>query len=133
MLGALGWNIAWHSASEVAVLQVRQPLYVVMADETIRNRYQVHIVNKTEQDQIYSVKVRGIPVSALDLGALSEIKVRAGGSLLVSAKVGLDQHTAKKTHQFEFVVKSQTADEKEIVRKVDFTAPHEHEHENEHD
>jgi len=133
MFCVLGWNIAMHSSSEVAVLQVRQPLYVELADETIRNRYQVHIVNKTEQDQVYSVKVRGIPESALDLGALSEIKVRAGKSLLVSAKVGLDEHTAKKTRQFEFVIKSQAADAKEIVRKVDFTAPHDHEHEQEHD
>jgi len=124
MIGALGWNIASRSDTEVGIQQVRQPLYVELADESIRNRYQIHLVNKTEQDQTFSVTVQGIPAKALDLGALNEIKVRSGKSLMVAAKVDLDALTAKKTRSFEFVIKAQTPDAQEIMRKVDFTSPH---------
>jgi len=133
MVAALSWSIATRSDVEVGVQQVRQPLYVVLSDETIRNRYQIHIVNKMEQDMVYAVTVRGIPQTALDLGALAEIKVRAGKSLMVTAKVDLDEHSAKKTKKFYFVVKPQSADAREVVREADFTAPHEHEHEHEYE
>jgi cytochrome c oxidase accessory protein FixG len=132
MIGALFWSIFTRSNSEVGVQQVRQPLYVALSDDTIRNRYQIHIVNKTEQDLVYSIHVQGIPENALDLGALPEIKVRAGKSLMVAAKVDLDEHTARQTKEFYFVIKPQLAEAKEIVREVDFTSPHEHEHEKEH-
>lgn len=132
MVSALIWSIVMRSDVEVGIQQVRQPLYVVLSDESIRNRYQIHIVNKMEQDMVYSVKVRGIPESALDIGALSEIKVRAGKSLMIAVKVDLDEHTAKKIKEFTFVVKPQSADAQEVVRKVDFTAPHENEHEQDH-
>ena len=133
MLGALGWNIASHSDIEVGIQQVRKPLYVMMSDDTVRNRYQIHIVNKSEQDQNYSVTVRGIPQSALDLGALTEIKVRAGKSLKIFANVDIDERLAENTHQFEFLI-NPTNNTEGIVRKVDFSSPaHKHKHEAEHD
>lgn len=89
---------------EGSVQQVRQPLYVVMGDGSIRNRYQIRINNKTDVDHIYRIEVQGIPQAALDLGSLREIKVRAGKSLTVQASVRLDQATAARTRDFELTI-----------------------------
>lgn len=120
MIGGLAWNISTRSDAEVRVLQVRQPLYVKLSDGTVRNRYQVHIVNKTEREQTYHVEVRGIPQTALDLGALKEIRVRAGKSLQINAKVDLPEEIAEKTRHFDFVVTSDSAPKEPIVRKASF-------------
>jgi cytochrome c oxidase accessory protein FixG len=120
MIGALGYNIGTRSDAEVRVQQIRQPLFVKLSDGSVRNRYQVHIVNKTEADQTYQVVVSGIPASALDLGKVSTIRVRAGKDLLLNAKIDLPEDMAKKTREFEFVVTAESAPREPIVRKVGF-------------
>jgi cytochrome c oxidase accessory protein FixG len=122
MIGALGYNIGTRSDAEVRVQQIRQPLFVKLSDGSVRNRYQVHIVNKTEADQTYQVVVSGIPASALDLGKVSTIRVRAGKDLLLNAKIDLPEDMAKKTHEFEFVVTAESAPREPIVRKVGFNS-----------
>ncbi|HSH73206.1 MAG TPA: cytochrome c oxidase accessory protein CcoG [Methylophilaceae bacterium] len=104
MTGALFYNISTRSDSEVNVQQIRQPLFIMLSDGSFRNRYQVHIVNKTEQEQSYQLSVKGIPAEALDMGSLPEIKVRAGKSLIVNAKVNLSHELAERTETFKFVV-----------------------------
>ena len=107
---------------EVNVQQIRQPLYVTLSDGSIRNRYMVHIVNKNEADQIYKIGVDDIPAEALDLGNLSEIKIRAGKALSVNAKVTLSHEIAEKTHNFEFkVMEISTGEEFEV--KTSFNGP----------
>jgi len=120
MLGALGYNIGTRSDAEVRVQQIRQPLFVKLSDGSVRNRYQVHIVNKTETDETYQVAVSGIPPSALDLGAVSTIRVRAGKDLLLNAKVDLPEEMAKQTREFEFIVTADSAPREPMVRKVGF-------------
>lgn len=120
MIGALGYNIGTRSDAEVRVQQIRQPLFVKLSDGSVRNRYHVHIVNKTEADQTYQVAVSGIPASALDLGKVSTIRVRAGKDLLLNAKIDLPEDMAKKTREFEFVVTAESAPREPIVRKVGF-------------
>ncbi|HSI22576.1 MAG TPA: cytochrome c oxidase accessory protein CcoG [Methylophilaceae bacterium] len=120
MIGALTYNIGTRSDAEVRVEKIRQPLFVKLADGSVRNRYQVHIVNKTELEETYKVEVRGIPASALDLGAVTTIRVRAGKDLLLNAKVDLPEETAEHTHEFEFMVTPNSAPKEPIVRKVGF-------------
>ena len=120
MIGALIYNIGTRSDAEVRVEKIRQPLFVKLADGSVRNRYQVHIVNKTELEETYRVEVRGIPASALDLGAVTTIRVRAGKDLLLNAKVDLPEETAEHTREFEFIVTSNSAPREPIVRKVGF-------------
>jgi cytochrome c oxidase accessory protein FixG len=104
MTGLLFYNIGTRSDTEVNVQQVRQPLFIMLSDGSFRNRYQVHIVNKTEQDQTYKLSVHDIPADALDMGNIPELKVRAGKSLMVNAKVNLSHELAEKTGKFEFVI-----------------------------
>lgn len=120
MIGGLIYNIGTRSDAEVQVQQVRQPLFVKLSDGSVRNRYQLHIVNKTERDETYQVQVRGIPAEALDLGAVSLIRVRAGKNLVLNAKVNLPEATASKTREFEFVITADAAPKEPIVRKAKF-------------
>jgi len=125
MVGALIYSIETQTASEVRIAQVRQPLYVHLSDDRIRNRYELHIVNKTEHEESYEVKVRGVPQGALDMGAeQNPVVIRAGKSLRLTAKIDLDEHLAKKTRDFEFVIRSKSAPDEEIVRQVSFNAEH---------
>jgi cytochrome c oxidase accessory protein FixG len=121
MIGALIYNIGTRSGAEVRAEQVRQPLYVKLSDGSVRNRYLLHIVNKTEQEETYRVTVREIPAEALDLGAVSEIRVRPGKDLQLNARVTLPHEVAEHTHEFEFVVTPEHAPQEVIVRKATFT------------
>jgi cytochrome c oxidase accessory protein FixG len=120
MIGALMYNIGTRSDAEVRVEKIRQPLFVKLSDGSVRNRYQVHIVNKTELEETYKVEVRGIPADALDLGAVTTIRVRAGKDLVLNAKVDLPEATAEHTREFEFIVTPDSAPREPMVRKVGF-------------
>lgn len=126
MTSVLFYNIGTRSDTEVNVQQVRQPLYVLLSDGTVRNRYQIHIVNKSETEQTYEVHVHHIPDEALDMGNIPEIKVRPGKALAVNAKINLSHELAEKTHEFEFeITRASTGEHMEI--ETSFNSPKEHE------
>lgn len=118
--GFLFYNIGNRSDTEVNVLQNRQPLYVVLSDGSYRNRYQVHILNKTERDEVYEVSVRGIPADALDLGQIPEIRVRAGKSLSVNARIDLSKELAAQTQTFEFVIQPSSPGAEAVIVPTNF-------------
>ena len=125
MTSVLFYNIGTRSDTEVNIQQVRQPLFVLLSDGSVRNRYQIHIVNKTETEQTYEVTVHHIPKEALDMGNIPEIKVRAGKALAVNAKINLSHELAEKTHEFEFEVTQVSTGEK-MELEASFNTPREH-------
>jgi polyferredoxin len=120
----LFYNISTRKDTEVTVLQVRQPLFVVLSDGSVRNRYQINIVNKTATDQIYHVSVEDIPNQALDMGSLNEFKVRAGESIGVNAKVNLEYEQAEHQDEFKFIVSASNQTLSPIVIESNFSSPH---------
>ncbi|MDA8129268.1 MAG: cytochrome c oxidase accessory protein CcoG [Betaproteobacteria bacterium] len=104
MGGYLAYSIGSRGSYDRAVNQIRQPLYVVLSNGDIRNRYQIRITNKAPQDQTYVISAKGIPASALDLGNFREITIRPGHSGLVQASVRLDPELAEHTRRFELVI-----------------------------
>jgi len=120
MVGWLGYSVEHRTALEVRVQQVRQPLFIVLSDGKVRNRYQVHIVNKTEHEEVFTIKVRGVPEGALDLGHLPEIRVHAGKDLSFTAKIDLEHELAEHTHEVTFVVTPQSNPQEVVEREVNF-------------
>jgi polyferredoxin len=104
MTAVLGYNIGTRSNLEVNVQQVRQPLYVMLSDGSFRNRYVIHIVNKTESDEIYAIDVEGISPKALDMHYFRAVSVKAGKGLNMNATVNLSAEDALKVSKFNFVV-----------------------------
>ncbi|HUW51159.1 MAG TPA: cytochrome c oxidase accessory protein CcoG [Sulfuricella sp.] len=132
MIAALIYNIATRSDTELSIQPVRQPLFVEMSNGDIRNRYQIHITNKTQDVQAYRIGVRGVPQEALDLGEIgNEVSVRQGKSVMVLANVRMSPATAGKAKDFEFVITPLSKPGQAISKKVHFYAQHEEHEEHE--
>jgi cytochrome c oxidase accessory protein FixG len=120
--GLLFYNIGTRSDTEVTVQQTRQPLFVTLSDGSFRNRYQIHIVNKTEQDEIYQLTVRGIPAGSLNIGDIPQIRVRAGKSLTIGARIDLPREIAITTQAFDFVIQPSSSDAEPLVVHTNFNS-----------
>lgn len=118
--GILFYNIGSRHATEASVQQVRQPLFVMLSDGSVRNRYQINIINKTEHEQRYELRVQGIPPKALDIGQIPEIRVRAGKALSLNAKVDLTAEQARHTKEFSFIIIPTLAEAEPVVVKTNF-------------
>jgi hypothetical protein len=76
----------------------------MLSDGSIRNRYVIHIVNKTESDEIYAINVEGIPPKSLDMHHFSAVTIKAGKGLNMNATVNLSADDALKVKHFKFVI-----------------------------
>ena len=123
MTGYLGYSVATRGSFDRAVNQIRQPLYVVLSNGDIRNRYQIRITNKAGQDQTYLISARGIPADAIDLGNFRQITVKPGHSGLVQASVRLSPALAMQTQQFELVITPQGKPAEARSETVRFDTP----------
>ena len=123
MSAYLVYSIATRGSFDRAVNQIRQPLYVVLSNGDIRNRYQVRITNKAAREQTYQISVRGIPADALDLGHFREIKVKPGHSGLVQASVRLQPAQAAQTRNFELIIMPQGKPAEARSETVRFDTP----------
>jgi cytochrome c oxidase accessory protein FixG len=104
MMAYLVYSIGTRSSFEGAVTQVRQPLFVVLSSGDIRNRYQIRVTNKLGVAETFTVGIKGLPESVLDLGNLREVTVKPGHSAILQASVILDPATAAKTREVVFVI-----------------------------
>ncbi|HQR50247.1 MAG TPA: cytochrome c oxidase accessory protein CcoG [Methylophilaceae bacterium] len=127
MTGVLVYKLASRTEFEVRIAQVRQPLYVMLSDEKIRNRYEIHIVNKSQNDELYLIQAEGIPKNALNLGAIpNPAPVAAGKDIKIPVKVDLDEQTAEKTKGFDYLVIPQSSPDKKETRHASFDSPKRH-------
>jgi len=123
MSGFLAYSVATRQSFDSSVSQIRQPLYVVMSNGDIRNRYQIHLTNKTPQAMRYQIDAAGVPEGALDLGNFHQVQLPAGHSALVQANVRLSAEQAAKTRGFQFRITPLTAAAKAQVEVVHFDKP----------
>ncbi|MCL5059496.1 MAG: 4Fe-4S dicluster domain-containing protein, partial [Candidatus Thermoplasmatota archaeon] len=119
----LVYSVATRGSFDRAVNQIRQPLYVVLSNGDIRNRYQIRITNKAAQDQTYVIAARGVPADALDLGNFREIAIKPGHSGLVQASVRLPPALAEETSHFELVITPRGKPAEVRYEKVRFDVP----------
>jgi cytochrome c oxidase accessory protein FixG len=125
MVIVLVYNIASRSEIELSVQPVRQPLFVVLSNGDIRNRYQIHITNKSQIVQDYRISVRGVPEDAVDLGEMREVSVRQGKSLMVLANVKLAPAMVGQVKEIEFIITPLKAPDQAVIKKARFYAKHE--------
>ncbi len=126
MTAYLAYSVATRGSFDRAVNQIRQPLYVVLSNGDIRNRYQIRITNKAGADETYLISARGIPAAALDLGNFREITVKPGHSGLVQASVRLDPAAAARTERFELVITPRGKPAEARSETVRFDSPGRH-------
>jgi cytochrome c oxidase accessory protein FixG len=58
-LGGIGYGLTTLAAVELKVLHERQPLYVMLSDGAVQNKYELKILNKTERDLRVALSVSG--------------------------------------------------------------------------
>jgi len=126
MIVAMVYNLATRSEVQLSIQPVRQPLFVVLSDGHIRNRYQIHITNKTIEEQSYHIAVQGLPEKALDIGGdMTDVKVRPGKSVLVLANVNLTHEESHQISEFDFVVTVKGKQDKPMIKRVRFNSKQE--------
>ncbi len=106
MCAYLAYDIGHRKPFEHSIQQIRQPLFVILSDGSIRNRYQIRLTNISGGDEIYSISARGLPAGALDLGNFRQVHIRNGKSVIIQASVQLDPARAASLHEFEFHIRS---------------------------
>jgi cytochrome c oxidase accessory protein FixG len=123
MIFALVYNLATRDEVQLSIQPVRQPLFVVLSDGQIRNRYQIHITNKTIEEQHYHIGVQGLPETALEIaGGMGDVKVRPGKSVLVMANVKLSPADAQRIGEFDFQVTEKNHQDKPMIKRVRFNS-----------
>jgi autonomous glycyl radical cofactor GrcA len=96
----------------------------MLSDGSFRNRYVIHIVNKTEADEIYAVDVEGISPRSLDMHFFKQVSIKAGKGLNMNATVNLSAEDASKIDEFNFLITR--ASTSEVIRvKTNFNSPRE--------
>ena len=123
MSGYLAYSVATRGSYDRAVNQIRQPLYVVLSNGDIRNRYQIRITNKAPQDQTYVISASSVPAGALDLGNFREITIKPGHSGVVQASVRLAPALAARTQHFELIITPQGKPAEARSETVRFDTP----------
>lgn len=101
---ALAISIVNRSTSELHVEQVRQPLYVVLSDGQVQNRYTVKVVNKTSLAKTFTLQIKGFEAAVLEVRPSEQIVVEPGKSVTVQARVSVLNTDHVRQHEFRFVL-----------------------------
>lgn len=124
MIGVLVYTFASRTAFEVRIAQVRQPLFVELSDEKIRNRYEIHLVNKQQEAEDFLVKIDGIPETAVNYGAIGNpFHVAGGRDIKVPIKIDLEHELAEETKSLNIQIIPQSKPDQAETRHVSFDSP----------
>ena len=101
---ALAWSILSTGDLDVAAIQVRQPLFVVMSDGRIQNSYEIKLNNLTDAPMRIDIGVENLPGAELDLGQLERLVLAPEQRLRVRARIRLPAQPGESQIPFEFVI-----------------------------
>ncbi len=107
--GSLLYLLLNRSLLEINVIHDRSPLFVTMSDGSIRNGYNIKILNKTHDDKSYSLKVEGIDLSDITIqgaGETSSKELNVFANSVGHFRVFLTAHKQKKNRkeiEFELI------------------------------
>lgn len=102
--------------TELHVQQVRQPLYIILSDGYIQNRYNIKIFNKQDKPQSYALITSGLEHSRIEVKPSARLTLGSGEGLTVNARVSVDPELVKDEQQvFQFVLVNRGSNERIIV------------------
>jgi cytochrome c oxidase accessory protein FixG len=125
VIGLLTWSISHRAVLEMSVHQVRQPLYVMLSDGSIQNRYTIKINNKLSKAVTYNLTVRDLPGAQWEVRPSPQIKLGPGESASYEVRVWLKPVAgADDDRDFMFVLTHELQDKALVSKQVDFYIPH---------
>lgn len=117
-LGVIVWSMANPTLLDGSVNQVRQPLYVRLADGSIQNSYEIKLNNNSQQPLTLNVALRDLPAAILDTGQIEQVNLGPNRSLRLLARVRLPAERARRRdrHDFAFEITPVNAQQVEPMR-----------------
>lgn len=124
VFGLSAYSMMNRSSTELHILHDRNPLFVPLSDGTVRNGYDVKILNKTHQDKNYTIHIKGLDYEAIKLSihgkVMDEPSVFADSvghyRLFITAPKQAD-----KRHEFEIEIKD-LSDNKTYTQETIFVS-----------
>ncbi len=103
------YNLLTRATLDINIIHARNPLYVQLSDGAIRNRYDLHVLNKSWDLQKFTISVSGIDGAKLDLRgtgeeSLNEVTVEADSVGHFRAFVTLPRPTQEGERRLDFTV-----------------------------
>ena len=121
---ALIWGLNARSAIELSIRQVRQPLFVILSNGDIQNRYELKLNNKTDKTMQLTVSLKGLNKAVLDLGNFENVNLAPSKSLILHVNVKLPpEFIINENYAFEFAIKNQKDSKLSLTQKANFSAP----------
>jgi len=123
-LGGILYGLTHLGALTLRVAPERQPLYVLMSDGSIQNKYTFKVLNKTGSDQHVSVRAEGGVEGQALIGAETPIVVTHGRATSFTIFVKAPaKNILKEVTEIEFYVTSTEDPSIEAEYTTKFTAP----------
>ncbi len=125
----LFWSLSGHKPVDASVSQTRSPLYVMLSDGRIQNRYDIKLQNKTMYPARFEVSIRGLDDAELDMGQIPDFNLKADESQHIMVKIRKDMKSSRKTNfEFQFVftpkdIHAESDIEDPIIVNSQFIAP----------
>jgi cytochrome c oxidase accessory protein FixG len=129
---AMLYSLATRSFLEISVLPDRSPLFVTLADGSIRNSYTLKISNKSPEARLFTIKAAGLPGAFLGIAGSEpqQVPISQGMDIMVKGdSVGTFRAYIHASHEavhteapLVFVVRDAAGDE-EAERTTSFRGP----------
>ena len=71
--GIMLYSLLNRAPLELHVLHDRNPLYVKLSDGSIRNGYDIRVLNKTHEDHHYALSISGLPGAQMDIQGAGQL------------------------------------------------------------
>lgn len=71
--GIMLYALVTRAPQELHVLHDRNPMFVALSDGSVRNGYEIKILNKTHEHRIFSLRVEGISNSSLEIQGAGDL------------------------------------------------------------
>jgi len=101
-VGLLFWSVSTQKLLDVAIRQIRQPLFVTLSDGRIQNSYEVKVNNKTTSEQHFKLQLLGLDDAELDMGRMKEVVLDADSSLRFVVRVRMPRKGKHSSQDFHF-------------------------------
>jgi len=121
--GLLIFSITGRELIEMHVEQIRQPLYVVLSDGRVQNRFSIKVINKSDVRQQFKISMQGITDAQLEVRPSDEISVESGKSVSVQAGIVVASVPDVKQIDFKFILEPAKDTGEPLIERSSFFFP----------
>ncbi len=113
----LAWSISGKKLIDASVHQTRSPLFVMLSDGKIQNRYSIKLDNKTQRKAQFELSLEGLDKAEVDMGKIKDFTLQPDESQSIMVKIRREKLTdEQKNKPFRFVLTPIVGDVKEPIR-----------------